>query len=110
MNNVYYNPKDFGMELVDVLDQPDMCYEYNTFIVLKHNGSGRIFFAHDSGCSCPTPFEDYHFSVTEDGIISTNLTELTKASQAAFEAEVNNFPVTMEEKQSCLVKVKTAQK
>lgn len=36
-----------------------MSYEFNTFVVWKHK-SGKIYCACDSGCSCPTPFEDCH--------------------------------------------------
>lgn len=109
MSNVYYDPAEFGLVSVDVLDEGGLSYEYNTLIVLKHTATGRVFYAQDSGCSCPTPFENFSFSF-EDGQIRTDMTEITPASLASFERDVENFPVTMSERQDCLVKVKEALK
>jgi hypothetical protein len=57
-NNPYYNPEKCGLELVDVLDVPELSWEYDTIILVKDKESGEYFMAHDSGCSCPTPFEE----------------------------------------------------
>ena len=109
MSNVYYDPAEFGLVIVDVLDEGGLSYEYNTLIVLKHTATGRVFYAQDSGCSCPTPFENYNFSF-EDGQIRTDLTEINVVSLANFERDVEGFPVSMSERQACLVKVKEALK
>lgn len=55
--NPYYNPEKLDLELLS-FDEPNMSYEYNTlcFWVTKE---GLIYCASDSGCSCPTPFEEY---------------------------------------------------
>lgn len=55
--NPYYNPDKLGLELLS-FDEPDMSYEYNTLCFWKTE-NGLIFTASDSGCSCPTPFENY---------------------------------------------------
>ena len=63
--NPYYNHEELGLDIV-VFDQPDMYYEYNTLIFVKAKEGQRVFWAQDSGCSCPTPFEDYEGSTSEE--------------------------------------------
>ncbi len=58
--NPYYNPADFNLELIS-FDRPDMSYEFDTICFWKTTG-GSVYSAQDSGCSCPTPFEDYDVS------------------------------------------------
>ena len=103
-HNVYYNPASWGMEIFAELDNPNLSYEYETLIVLKHVESGKFYWAHDSGCSCPTPFEDY--GKLED------LTALTQQTFADFESEVKDFGYEPElmvaEKQDIVRKVKAA--
>lgn len=55
--NPYYSPEKCGLELLSVIDEPGLSYEYNTTIVTKDIETGKIFVVSDSGCSCPTPFE-----------------------------------------------------
>lgn len=55
--NPYYNPSKFNLELLS-FDDPHLSYEYNT-LCFWATPDGRIFTASDSGCSCPTPFEQY---------------------------------------------------
>lgn len=55
-NNLYYEPESLGYTLVDELEFSDGCYQFDTLIVLEKEG--KYFYAEDSGCSCPTPFED----------------------------------------------------
>jgi len=60
--NPYYNPPK-GWDMVQ-FDQEDLCYEYDTLVFWKTpNG---VFYAEDSGCSCPTPFEDYAAKTPEE--------------------------------------------
>ena len=33
-------------------------WEFDTVIILKDPNTGKYFAGHDSGCSCPIPFED----------------------------------------------------
>lgn len=56
--NVYSTPEKFGLTIVEVVDQPGLSYEYNT-AVLWQDAGGNYYWARDSGCSCPIPFEDY---------------------------------------------------
>ena len=56
MANVYYDPAKFGLEIVAELDA-DLSYEFDMVIVWRDR-AGDLWAAADSGCSCPTPFED----------------------------------------------------
>lgn len=60
MKNVYYNPEEFGLETVGEfqIDEPD--YSFNIFAVWRDPKTGKFYTAIDSGCSCPSPFEDYN--------------------------------------------------
>lgn len=67
--NPYYNPEKLGLDLIS-FDQPNMCYEYNT-LCFWSTPDGKVYTAQDSGCSCPTPFEDHHDKPTLDEVLNT---------------------------------------
>jgi hypothetical protein len=104
MSNIYYSPEDFGLVLVDSLDEPDLSYEYHTLIVLQHTESGRIFYAEDSGCSCPTPFEDFIFSSPDNN----SLLEIQLHTFSSFEADVKGFSdsIPLHEREAVIDNVK----
>ncbi|MES2211643.1 MAG: hypothetical protein V4490_00670 [Pseudomonadota bacterium] len=102
MHNIYYNPESCGLNQVGCLDEADLSYEYNTLIVVEEIQSGKMFWAQDSGCPCPTPFEDYRFVSADDN----NLSALNKETLDSFINEVKNFPATLDERQSLIRKVK----
>ncbi len=102
MSNVYYDPKECGLDLIETLDEPDLSYEYRTLIVVRDQATGRLFYAEDAGCSCPTPFEDYHFSTADD----TNLDEITPQNWDSFVREVDGFPAPMSEREDLIAKVR----
>jgi len=79
-DDAYYQPEKFGLKIIGGLNEPDLCYEFNELVVWQHE-DGRVFFAQDSGCSCPSPFEDY--TSLED------LTPVTTESWEVFEKAVN---------------------
>lgn len=64
MTNPYYNPEDLELEMLE-FDEPDLSYEYNTLCFWATVG-GQVYSASDSGCSCPTPFEDYEGGAQAD--------------------------------------------
>ena len=59
MMNLYYNPEEFGLTQVAEIDYSDRYYVFDRRVVWQHE-SGAFYTARDSGCSCPSPFEDYH--------------------------------------------------
>ncbi len=86
--NVYYNPEKLGLNQVAVIDEEGLSYEFNTFLVVQDKATGRVFYGTSSGCSCPTPFEEYHFNSADD----TDLTEVTNGdSFTSFQREAEGF-------------------
>ncbi len=57
--NIYYNPEKYGLEPVGAIDWNDEPYEFDMTAVWKDERD-RYYYASDAGCSCPTPFEDFH--------------------------------------------------
>lgn len=58
-NNVHDNPEKFGLEIFDTLYDPYADYSFDTIVVFRDPITNDFFWARDSGCSCPSPFEDY---------------------------------------------------
>ncbi len=57
--DVYYQPEAFGLVPVAEIDYSDGCYQFDIRAVWKHTETGRLYTARDSGCSCPSPFEEF---------------------------------------------------
>lgn len=45
-------------EFVAEVDWDHEAYQFNMTRVYAHKTTGELFYATDSGCSCPSPFED----------------------------------------------------
>lgn len=58
-NNPYYSPEKCGLEIVCQVELSEPSYSFDTRVVWKAQ-NGKLYTAHDSGCSCPTPFEYFH--------------------------------------------------
>lgn len=56
--DMYHQPEKFGLEILGVLSDPAEYYDFDWFVVWKHE-DGRIFYGEDQGCSCPSPFETF---------------------------------------------------
>jgi hypothetical protein len=56
MANIYYNPKKFGLKIVDFIDV-GRSYEFDITIIFEKE-DGSLWWLSDAGCSCPVPFED----------------------------------------------------
>lgn len=67
--NPYYNPEKLDLDMIS-FDEPDLSYEYNTFCFWADK-DGLVYYASDSGCSCPTPFENGHDRETRAEVIAT---------------------------------------
>ena len=57
-------------------------YEFDLTAVFQHKPTGRLFLAHDSGCSCPIPFEDM---TEEDATEITRLYDFDRIVQERLE-------------------------
>jgi len=73
----YYQPEKFDLVPVAEIDYSDGNYCFDIRVVWKHS-SGDFYTMRDSGCSCPSPFEDY-----------TKLEDLEEFDLGALEAEVS---------------------
>lgn len=56
--NPFYNPEKCGLEIVETTEEPNMSYEFHYVVLWKDIASGKLYWSEDSGCSCPSPFED----------------------------------------------------
>jgi hypothetical protein len=64
-----------SLEYIESFDWDNESYEFNCTQVWKER-RGRYFVASDSGCSCPTPFEDINYTDDEGVYGPYNKTEL----------------------------------
>lgn len=71
MNNIFYDPEKFGLEIFDHIEDDNASYSFDDFVIFK-NKDGKLFYLQDSGCSCPTPF---------DGMGIDDLTEINDINQ-----------------------------
>ena len=93
--DVYSQPEKFGLKLVAEIDYSDKDYQFDTRAVWLHE-SGKLYTARDSGCSCPSPFEDY---TSLEKLDIVNIVELERETQEKRSAqkvyvsarEVNEF-------------------
>ena len=57
--NVYYDPEQLGLQTVGEISFDDDSYQFDMGVVWWHPEQRRFYYAEDSGCSCPSPFEDF---------------------------------------------------
>jgi hypothetical protein len=76
--DVYDSPEKFGLKIIDQLDERDLSYMFNMVVAWKHEESGKVYVARDSGCSCPSPFEDCTSLDKLDEITKESFEELRK--------------------------------
>lgn len=57
--NPYYNPSECGLELITTVEE-DEAYQFAIVAVWRDLATNKFYYASDSGCSCPTPFESYN--------------------------------------------------
>jgi len=70
-DNPSYRPESWGLKIIGEIELSEPNYSFDTLIIWKRQ-DGKVFYGQDSGCSCPSPFENFHsFS---------DMTELTKES------------------------------
>lgn len=83
----YYQPEKFDLVPVGEIDYSDGCYQFDIRAVWKHEPTGTFYTCRDSGCSCPSPFEDYH---SLDQLEVLNLEELEEEIQRERHSEWNH--------------------
>ncbi|MFJ5103193.1 hypothetical protein [Streptomyces sp. NPDC088554] len=55
--DVYSSPERFGLTIVGSLDAP-LSYEFSMLVVWQRDEDGALLWDTDSGCSCPSPWEN----------------------------------------------------
>lgn len=60
VSNPYYDPEKVGLKKVAEFDFSDGYYQFDLTAVWTKEGQKKFFWADDSGCSCPSPFEGIH--------------------------------------------------
>jgi hypothetical protein len=83
MANIFYNPEKFGLKLVASEDFCSHDFEFDIIAVWRDVKSNKFYYASDSGCSCPIPFERY------DGIRALN--PLNKRTWSEFSRFVETY-------------------
>jgi hypothetical protein len=87
-NAIHYGyetvPDDLKVKTIDTIADPAASYSFDDFWVFQHINSGRIFYGSDSGCSCPTPFENENWGGPDD----TTFTEVTRTNFDDFVREL----------------------
>lgn len=58
MSNVYYHPEKWGLSKIGEIAEPLGGYEFHIVCVWE-DAFGKLYWAASSGCSCPTPFDEY---------------------------------------------------
>lgn len=76
--DVYYSPEKFDLVPVGEIYMHEPDYDFDIIAVWRHIGSGDVYWARDSGCSCPSPFEDYNSLEKLTRLTSANLDEFTR--------------------------------
>lgn len=65
--NIYYTPEAFGLVSIFDVDKSDGCYQFDMFVIWQ--ALDRYYWASDSGCSCPEPFENVDLSNARQGTL-----------------------------------------
>ncbi len=56
---LYYDPQYHGLETIHEYNAYEPDYSFDMLVVWRETATGKLWAATDSGCSCPTPFEDH---------------------------------------------------
>lgn len=56
-DNPYYSPEKCGLEIFESIDTAGS-YEFDMFVVWKKLDDNTLWWDTDSGCSCPSPFDN----------------------------------------------------
>lgn len=58
MSTIYVSPEDFDLKTIGEVDFSDGCYQFDLTVLWLRESDGLFLYGDDSGCSCPSPFED----------------------------------------------------
>ena len=58
-DNPYSYPEKHGLQTVGEVEWSDGGYQFDLTVVWRNPETGQLYIAEDSGCSCPSPFENF---------------------------------------------------
>lgn len=97
-DNPYYSPSKCGLEIFESIDTAGS-YEFDMLVVWKKLDDNTLWYDTDSGCSCPSPFDN--------GDHGHDLKSITKKTLHAFdEALKNHYNISTEQYNNISQKVK----
>lgn len=97
MKNIYYSPEASGLSTLWVYDIAGS-YEFDVLVVFRNTKTNRLWYCKDSGCSCPTPFDDFYFESDENN----NLEEINSQSLNSFLVEANGFGAPLDDRRELI--------
>ena len=80
--NLYYNPEALGYEIVEVIDLDDEAWQFYMLVVWR-DPDGNLVYQIDSGCSCPSPFED----MTPESLLQFDYNEVAEYARSVYSYE-----------------------
>jgi hypothetical protein len=106
-NNFYYYPDKSGLEIIESLNIYDD-YGFDMFIIWK-NKDNNLYYAQDTGCSCPTPFEEFN-SIEELSPITHNSFHQFKTDFKSYSSKSREsssyIPIKITKEQEIIQKIK----
>lgn len=57
-SDVYHQPEAFGLEVVTQMGDSEARWSFDLLVLWRRTEDGKLFWGSDSGCSCPSPFEE----------------------------------------------------
>jgi hypothetical protein len=87
MPNVYYDPEKFDLTVVGDIEMYEPDYSFDTLVVWRHTKTDELYWARDSGCSCPTPFEDFRGLADLTKITSVTMDDFTREVKECYKQD-----------------------
>lgn len=87
----------------DELDEDGLGYEFHSLGVFRHKPTGKMWWAETSGCSCPSPYEEFSMNIET---LESDMNVLNEQTFKEFEQAVSDFPTNIEEKHALILCVK----
>lgn len=57
-NNPYHNPEKCGLKIIEVVEEPDIAFDFDMVVLWQGLVDKRFYWLRDRGCSCPAPYEN----------------------------------------------------
>lgn len=107
-DNIYYSPEKHGLKLIAEVDLSEPCYSFDKLAVWRDDEG--FYLATDSGCSCPSPFENYAGKADITGPLSR--ADAIEESRSIYEQSSKDYftgePYEPEQFEAFIEKIKEA--